>query len=146
MRKEGEKRKKSKRRRGGERGGKEQREERRRGTREKRQEERVGKEEGKRKKGEERGRERERERGGGGGGSERGQEEEWIRCTASAHLEGQCLEPLRKLLHITTAHSHSVPVVRKHDISLDVQTCVCVLYVSVIHVLIAVTRAHRTGD
>ena len=143
MRKEGEKRKKSKRRRGGERGGKEQREERRRGTREKRQEERVGKEEGKRKKGEEKGEERERE---GGGGSERGQEEEWIRCTASAHLEGQCLEPLRKLLHITTAHSHSVPVVRKHDISLDVQTCVCVLYVSVIHVLIAVTRAHRTGD
>ena len=59
---------------------------------------------------------------------------------SGAHLEGQCVEPLRKLLHITTAHSHSVPEVRKHDVSLDVQMCVCVLYIPVIHVLIAIRQ------
>ena len=108
--------------------------------REKRGEKRGEREEGRRewrREREGRGKE-EGERSGGGGkrrkerGSGRGKKEGawrvWVRCSTylCTHLEGQCVEPFRKLFQFAAAYCLTVAIVRKHDISLNVQTCVCI--------------------
>ena len=133
LRKEGEKR--------GEREGREKRGRRRGGGREERsgKEEEGGEkggEEGGKEGGEEGGEGRKREREvegrrkeekGGEEGKNEGSWRVWVRCSAylCTHLERQCVEPFRKLLQFAAADCLTVAIVRKHDISLNVQTCVC---------------------
>ena len=94
--------------------------------------------EGGRREGRREGRGREKWRGGGKRrkerGSGRGKEGKnegswrvWVRCSVylCTHLEGQCVEPFRKLLQFAAADCLTVAIVRKHDISLNVQTCAC---------------------
>ena len=73
--------------------------------------------------------ERRKERGSGRGkeGKKEGSWRVWVRCSVylCTHLEGQRVEPFRKLLQFAAAHCLTVAIVRKHDISLNVQTCVC---------------------
>ena len=100
-------------------------EERREGKREGRRE---GRREGKREGRREEGRKREREvEGRRKEEKEEGSWRVWVRCSAylCTHLEGQCVEPFRKLFQFAAADCLTVAIVRKHDISLNVQTCAC---------------------